>query len=87
MAAHKLKRQIAHFLPSPAFTMLWAGFVVAVPVAQLLGHGSFLKSLMGDDYIRSYKRVIEECGELIGYMLLLAGSVESVINMRIRGRE
>ncbi len=62
-----------------SFGLLWAGFVVAVVFAQLVGHGSFLKALMGQDYIRDYKRVIEELGELFGYALLLIGSVEAVI--------
>lgn len=75
---HKLRWQIAQFLCSPAFALLWAGFVVAVPVAQLLGHGPFLESLMGDDYNRCYKLVIEESGELVGYIMLVAGSFESV---------
>jgi len=76
---HKLRWQIAQFLCSPAFAVLWAGFVVAVPVAQLLGHGPFLESLMGDDYNRCYKLVIEESGELVGYIILVAGSFESVV--------
>lgn len=79
----ELNRQIATFLSSRAFATLWAGFIVAVPVAQLLGHGPFLETLMGDDDERSYKRVIEESGELIGSILLLAGSIESMVQMRV----
>lgn len=78
----KLRLQIVRFLYSPAFAIIWAGFIVAVPVAQLLGHGPFLQSLLGDDYTRSYKRVIEESGELVGYLLLVAGSVESILQRR-----
>ncbi len=33
--------QIAAFLRTPAFAVLWAGFMVAVPLAQLVGHGPF----------------------------------------------
>ncbi|MFO8165638.1 MAG: hypothetical protein R6T98_14045 [Desulfatiglandales bacterium] len=79
---NKVKWQIAQFLSSRAFAVMWAGFIVAVPVAQLLGHGPLLESLLGDNYDRSYKRVIEESGELVGYLLLVAGSIESVLQMK-----
>ncbi|MBS3809139.1 MAG: hypothetical protein KGY38_03155 [Desulfobacterales bacterium] len=75
----KVKRQLGHYLSSPAFVVLWAGFIVAVPIAQLLGHAAFLESLMGENYMRAYKRVIEESGELLGYLLLLEGSIESLV--------
>jgi len=79
---NKLRWQISHFLSSPAFAVLWAGFILAVPVAQLLGHGSFLESFMADDYNRFYKRVIEESVELAGYLLIAAGSIESILSMK-----
>lgn len=78
----RLGWQMAQFFSSPAFVVLWAGFIVAVPIAQLFGHGAFLESLMGDNYIRTYKRVLEECGELVGYLLLVAGSIESALHMK-----
>lgn len=78
----KVKRQLGHYLSSPAFVVLWAGVIVAVPIAQLLGHGAFLESLMGENYLRAYKRVIEESGELLGYLLLLEGSIESLVWMK-----
>jgi len=52
--------QMTAFIGTRAFSLLWCGFIVAVPLAQLVGHGAFLQLLMGDDYIRDYKRVIEE---------------------------
>jgi hypothetical protein len=83
----RFRWQLAHFLSTSAFSVLWAGFIVALPVAQLFGHGAFLQELMGDDYQRFYKRVIEECGEFIGYLMLLAGSIETVIQMMaLQGR-
>lgn len=59
-------------------TLLWAAFVVIVIFSQLVGHGDFLEMLMGDDYMRDYKRVIEELGELFGYLLLLCGAIETL---------
>jgi hypothetical protein len=80
----ELASQASRFVCSSSFVVLWAGFIVAVPVAQMLGHGAFLESMMGDHYDRSYKRVIEESGELVGYVLLVAGSVEATLNLRAR---
>ncbi|HUF40669.1 MAG TPA: hypothetical protein VMR20_01835, partial [Verrucomicrobiae bacterium] len=60
-----LKQQLSHFLASRAFAIVWAGFLVAVPFGQLIGHGAFLQLVMGDDYNRDYKRVIEEILEVM----------------------
>jgi len=72
-------RQIQIFLKTHSVVILWAGFIIAVPIGQLLGHGDFLQALMGDNYERNYKRVIEETLELIGYILVFAGTVEAAV--------
>jgi hypothetical protein len=79
--ARECRAQCVRFVPTRSFAILWAGFVVAVPFAQLIGHGSFLQIVMGDDYNRDYKRLIEELGELMGYILLLIGSIESRVQL------
>lgn len=78
--------QISAFITCRGFAILWAGFAVAVPFAQLVGHGNFLQIIMGDDYVRDYKRVIEELGEVFGYLLLVIGSVESTLQMAVLQR-
>ncbi len=77
-----LKRQIMQFLHSRAFSLLWAGFIIAIPFAQLVGHGAFLQTVMDDDYSWDYQRMIEELGELMGYVLLFIGSFELIRQMR-----
>jgi len=74
-----LMAQLRWFVSGRGFALLWAGFVIAVPFAQLVGHGAFLQLLMGEDYIRYYKTVIEESGELFGYFLIFAGSLETLV--------
>ncbi len=81
--AQTLKRQIMRFLHSRAFSLLWAGFIIAIPFAQLVGHGAFLQAVMDDDYSRDYQRMIEELGELMGYVLLFIGSFELIWQMRV----
>ena len=73
------------FLSGRAFGVLWAGVIVAIPFAQLVGHSHFLEAIMGDDYDRSYKRVIEETGEFAGYLIIALGIFESVLDLRRRG--
>jgi hypothetical protein len=71
--------QAEYFVNSAPFGVLWAGFLVAVVIAQLIGNGRFLEMTMGDDYHRDYKRVIEETCELCGYFILFLGSLETVL--------
>jgi len=78
----RLLKEMQEFIHGRGFAMLWVGFCVSVVLAQLVGHGAFLRMLMGDDYTRDYKRVIEELVELFGYTLLLVASIESVLQMR-----
>jgi len=80
--AQTLKRQIMRLPHSRAFSLLWAGFIIAVPFAQLVGHGAFLQIVMGDDYSRNYPRIIEELGEFMGYVLLLIGGFELILQLR-----
>jgi hypothetical protein len=72
------------FVRSAAFGILWAGFILVTTFAQLVGHSDFLQALMGDDYSRAYKRVIEEIAEAFGYLLILIGAVETILLARLR---
>jgi hypothetical protein len=71
--------QIAAFLRTPAFAVLWAGFIVAVPLAQLIGHGPFFLLFMDEVHVRNIKRVFEESGEFCGYLILFFGTIESIL--------
>jgi hypothetical protein len=74
-----LRSQMDYFTKTASFGTLWAGFVIVVLLAQLIGHGAFLEQVMGDDYHHQYKRVIEEIFEMFGYLIILFGSLEAVI--------
>lgn len=74
--------QMRCFLQTHAIVILWAGFLIAVPIGQSIGHGAFLEILMGDDYTRAYKRVMEETLEFIGYLILFLGSIECVQELK-----
>jgi len=81
-----LRPQLERLLSYRGLPLLWAGFVVAVPFGQLVGHGELLEALMGDDYTRDYKRVIEETTELVGYALIVVGTIELLWQERCQGR-
>jgi hypothetical protein len=81
---HELPRQIRIFLNHRSFGMMWAGFILAIPFGQLIGHGPFLRDLFGEDYERSIKRVIEESAEMIGYLIIAISGIDLTLWLRKR---
>lgn len=71
-----LYEQIGVFAGSRVCAILWCGFIIAIPFAQLVGRADFWQAIIGDDYNRQYRRVFEELAEALGYFMLLAGSIE-----------
>lgn len=80
----ELPRQIRIFVNHRSFGMMWAGFMLAIPFGQLIGHGPFLRDLFGEDYERSIKRVIEESAEMIGYLIIALSGVDLTLWLRKR---
>lgn len=78
----RLAAQLDQFAWTHAFALFWAGFVIAVQIAQLLGHGDLLKAIMGADYTRTVKAAVEEGGETAGYVMLVFAAVETLISVR-----
>lgn len=76
------KPQLRWFLFTPVMFIFWTGFIVAVPIAQMMGNGDLLSQLMAADYNAQYKRVIEESGETVGYLILLMAVIECLITVR-----
>lgn len=78
--------QITEFTRTRAFSLLWAGLMTVIIIAQLLGTTSWFQAMMGDSYNWIYKRIIEESGELMGYIILLFGAIEYGVCCQITGR-
>lgn len=72
----RIQPQIHAFANTRAFALLWSGFITVVIIAQLLGTTSLFQAMMGENYERFYKRVIEESAELLGYVILFCGTIE-----------
>jgi len=77
-----IRSQLQPFIRHRAFGILWAGFMIAIPFAQMIGNGEFLRALSDEDYQRSIKRLIEECTEAIGYLVMLLGAVDWAMDAR-----
>lgn len=76
------------FLRSNAFHMMMTAVVIIIPVAQCLGHRSFLADLMDDAHLNAFlmRRILEEPIELLGYIQILLASLECLFEMRGGGK-
>lgn len=77
----QLLREGTRFIQSNAFHMMICAAVVMIPVAQCLGHRSYLQDLLSNPYydISLIRRILEESIELIVYFIILLSSVESFV--------
>lgn len=81
-ARASLGNQIARWLATPAFAVTASGVLVVLVYAQITGQKEFWQAVMGDSYLRPVKDVAEEMQELVGYLLVFFGAVESVVLTR-----
>lgn len=77
----QLLRDGTRFIQSNAFHMMICAAVVMIPVAQCLGHRSYLQDLLSNPYynVSLIRRILEESIELIVYFIILLSSVESFV--------
>jgi hypothetical protein len=62
--------------PSAGLALILGGVILLLPYAQLIGHGALWESIMGDNYLRVVKVIVEEFIELGAYGLMAIGSAE-----------
>ena len=79
-----LHQTMYDFLHSHSFYMMVTAMTIILPVAQCLGHRSFLSDLLGNDEVDAFlvRRIMEEPIELLGYINLLLSSIECAIELR-----
>ena len=70
---------LCHF-QSRYSTFVYTGLLILVVFSRLFGTGSFWEPVMGSDYSPSYKSVIQEGVELLGYILIFYGSSMSLMD-------
>lgn len=61
-----------------------AGLVVLLAFSRVMGRGSFWTSVMGENYMRVVKNIVEEGTETLGYTLIFISAVELVLICRKR---
>jgi len=74
-----IKAEFRAFMETRAFGFLWCGFLVVFVFSRLFGQKVLWKALMGEHYIRLVARTVEEGAELLGYWLILAGTIECLL--------
>jgi hypothetical protein len=74
----ELKQQIPLFIQSPSFLWLFCGFVIVIFYAQIIGQREFWNLVLAVEDGSRVKRIVEEVSELLGYLLILIGSIEAL---------
>ncbi|MGO3408021.1 MAG: hypothetical protein ACTIMS_12195 [Marinomonas sp.] len=59
-----------------------SGVVIVLAFSRMMGRNSFWTSVMGDDYMRVVKDIVEEGTETLGYTLILISAIELVLICR-----
>lgn len=73
-----IKSAIMAYARLPSAGVLLSGILVTFVFSRLFGRRSFWEAVMGDNYIRVVKNVVEEGTELMGYALILIAALELV---------
>lgn len=68
--------QVSSVLQHRSVGVLWAGFILAIPFAQMVGHKPFITNLFGSELRKPITRTIEESSESIGYLIIFFGLID-----------
>ncbi len=79
-----IQPEINDFLASNSFHMMVTAAIIMIPIAQCLGHRSFLVDLLNNKMYDAVlvRRILEETVEIIAYLVLLLASVETFFEFR-----
>lgn len=69
-------KEVAAFTAKPSYGMMVSGMLIVLIFSRLFGKGDFWEELMGQNYLRNVKDVVEEGTELLGYMLVLMATFD-----------
>ncbi|MBQ7884158.1 MAG: transporter [Phascolarctobacterium sp.] len=67
---------LAVYMQSPAFTTMSFGMMVVLVFSRAMGMGKLWKLIMGENFNRVVKNVVEEGTELFGYSIIFLAAVE-----------
>ena len=76
-----LRNTLIDFYASPSFYMMCCAMIIIFPIAQCIGHGPFVRDVLGITQIADIKEMFEESGETIGYFVILLSSIEFYLGL------
>jgi hypothetical protein len=79
-----LLEQLIDFAATPAAALLFAGALIVLVHAQVLGQKELWQTLVPGPGARTVKKTVEECSELTGYLVILFAAIEIEIQRRHR---
>lgn len=76
-----LKKTLVRFFTSPSFYMMSCAMIIILPIAQCIGHRSFVINILGIQRISDIKEMFEEACEAMGYLLIFLSSIECYFSL------
>ena len=70
------REELLLFFRHPSFPMMCCAMTVIIPVAQCIGHRSFVVNVLQVEHVGSIKEFIEESIETVGYFILICSAIE-----------
>ena len=67
---------LAAFMKTRSFVFIFIGILIVLIYSRLFGMGELWKAIMGDNFNRTVKNIVEEGSELWGYALVFWGAVK-----------
>ena len=78
----KVWDDLAEFMGSKSYDIIVAGLIIVLVVSRMLGIKAIWMLMSGPDFKYVFKTFIEEGVELLGYMVIFAGSVRYYLERR-----
>ena len=69
-------KTMAEYMQSPPFTTMSFGVMIILFFSRAMGMGKLWKLVMGENFIRVVKNVVEEGTELFGYSIIFLAAIE-----------
>ena len=76
------REELLVFFRHPSFPMMCCAITIIIPLAQCIGHRSFVVNVLQINHVGNIKELIEESIETAGYFILICSAIELFWNSR-----
>ena len=76
------REELLIFFRHPSFPMMCCAITIIIPLAQCIGHRSFVVNVLQVDHVGNIKELIEESIETACYFILICSAIELFWNSR-----